>query len=513
VIAIISDAPEGWYFVPLLTLCEIVRGVSFDKGEAIAELKPHYVPLLRANNIGIELDINDTQYVPSSRVKPQQYLLPGDVVVAMSSGSKAVVGKGAQLKHEWFGTFGAFCGVIRPSNQINSDYFGLFFQTFEYRNAISESAAGTNINNLKRAYFAALNLPLPPLAEQRRIVAAVEALLTQVNAIRDRLNRVPTLLKRFRQAILAAACDGRLTEDWRRSNILAAPDINQLLQLRKAKHVAINNSRYKEPVNSDEKSELIAPDGWTTVSIDQITSTITSGSRDWTRYYGRGTGTFIMAQNVRPGKLDLTTKQLVDPPEGDRDSVRSQVVKGDLLVTIVGANTGDVCVVPNDLPEHYVCQSVALMRPVNPQQASYLNLYLNSAMHGKHEFERYIYGEGRPHLSFDQLRMTRVLLPPLPEQDEIVRRVNALFALADQIDAKLTRAKQRVDKLTQAILAKAFRGELVPTEAELARREGRTYETATELLARIQGDSPHGQAKDQGNSRQQSKRSTKRQTQ
>jgi type I restriction enzyme S subunit len=76
-------------------------------------------------------------------------------------------------------------------------------------------------------------------------------------------------------------------------------------------------------------------------------------------------------------------------------------------------------------------------------------------------------------------------LPPRSEQEEIVRRVDALFALADKIEARVKSATARVEKSTQAILAKAFRGELVPTEAELARQEGRDYEPASVLLERI----------------------------
>jgi type I restriction enzyme S subunit len=78
--------------------------------------------------------------------------------------------------------------------------------------------------------------------------------------------------------------------------------------------------------------------------------------------------------------------------------------------------------------------------------------------------------------------------PPLAEQHEIVRRVEALFRLADAIEKRVALATARAEKLTQAILAKAFRGELVPTEAELARREGRGYEPASVLLERIRAE-------------------------
>src|SRR5262249_45060955 len=100
----------------------------------------------------------------------------------------------------------------------------------------------------------------------------------------------------------------------------------------------------------------------------------------------------------------------------------------------------------------------------------------------------WIYGEGRPHLSFDDIRATAIAIPPVEEQREIVRRVEALFKLADAIERRVTAATARVEKLTQAILAKAFRGQLVPTEAELARCEGREYEPASVLLERIRAE-------------------------
>jgi len=95
---------------------------------------------------------------------------------------------------------------------------------------------------------------------------------------------------------------------------------------------------------------------------------------------------------------------------------------------------------------------------------------------------------GHQRISMGNITNQLIPLPPLTEQQEIVRRVDALFALADRIEAKLTAARQRVESLTQSILAKSFRGELVPTEAELARRENRSYEPAADLLARIRAE-------------------------
>jgi type I restriction enzyme S subunit len=92
------------------------------------------------------------------------------------------------------------------------------------------------------------------------------------------------------------------------------------------------------------------------------------------------------------------------------------------------------------------------------------------------------------------LRRLPLPLPPLTEQHEIVRRVEALFALADAVERRVAAATARAERLTQAVLARAFRGELVPTEAELARREGRAYESASELLRRIRDKRGRGGA-------------------
>jgi type I restriction enzyme S subunit len=94
-------------------------------------------------------------------------------------------------------------------------------------------------------------------------------------------------------------------------------------------------------------------------------------------------------------------------------------------------------------------------------------------------------GSASPHLNVATIKGFPVPVPPLEEQHEMVRRVEALFKLADAIEQRVEAATRRADKLTQAILGKAFRGELVPTEAELARRAGRTYEPASALLERI----------------------------
>jgi type I restriction enzyme S subunit len=108
--------PAGWSGCLLGELASVIRGVTYQKEEARATAAVGFVPLLRATNIGASLDLDDVLWVPASRVKPLQRLQVGDIVVAASSGSAAVVGKAAQLLEDWDGTFGAFCFALRPAN-------------------------------------------------------------------------------------------------------------------------------------------------------------------------------------------------------------------------------------------------------------------------------------------------------------------------------------------------------------------------------------------------------------
>jgi type I restriction enzyme, S subunit len=128
------------------------------------------------------------------------------------------------------------------------------------------------------------------------------------------------------------------------------------------------------------------------------------------------------------------------------------------------------------------------LRPVPEDfDAHYLALQLASR-ESYDALREEIHGATRPRVNTTQLKGLSVRICPLSEQKEIVRHVEALFKLADAIEKRVAAASLRAERLAQSVLAKAFRGELVPTEAELARREGREYEPASVLLERIKAE-------------------------
>lgn len=312
-------------------------------------------------------------------------------------------------------------------------------------------------------------LPLPSLDEQQAIVAEIEKQFTSLDAGGSALKRVQANLRRYRAAVLKAACEGRLvpTEaELARREGRAYETGGELLAriLEERRRKWMGRGKYKTPVPPQMDWLGPIPEGWGIASADQISSHITSGSRDWSQFYGKGSGVFILAQNVRPMALDLSAPQTVDAPEGDPETERTRVQIDDLLVTIVGARTRDVCRVRRELHDHFVCQSVALLRPVLPRTSLFVELYLASPENGQAQWKRFVYGQGRPHLSFEQLRMTAIPLPPLAEQAHIVAEVERRFSVVDEIEATVAANLQRATRLRQAVLQSAFWGRLADSQ-------------------------------------------------
>ncbi|MDE2717674.1 MAG: restriction endonuclease subunit S [Chloroflexota bacterium] len=384
-----------------------------------------------------------------------------------------------------------------PLSGLDPRYLAYYLRQNIIRDYLASNASGVggSLMRVRAATFKELKFRVAPMIEQTRIAEALDELFSDLDAGVAALERARDRLNIYRASVLKAAVEGTLTADWRVAHPHAEPasellkrvlaerrrrwEEEQLRKFAEKRKVPPKNwrARYKEPVSPDTADLPSLPEGWVVTSMDAVTSRITSGSRDWRRYYGEGSGTFIMAQNVSPGQYNPAFRQAVNPPPEDPSCERSLVQIDDLLVTIVGANTGDVCRIRLPLVDHYVCQSVALMRPTHRTLSSFLDVYCNSPSGAQFHYNRYLYGAGRPHLSFDQLRMTPVVLPPEAEQHAIVNTVDDMLSSIDHIGANIRTKLKSVQRLRQAILRYAFTGSLVPQDPN--------DEPASELLKRI----------------------------
>ncbi len=306
-----------------------------------------------------------------------------------------------------------------------------------------------------------VSVPIPPLNEQRRIVAKLEKLLERVNDCQKRLDKIPVLLKRFRQSVLSAACSGRLTENWRKTNSKIEP--------------AERLGEGEPPEDYD------LPPTWNWLLSACAFDFVTSGSRGWAKYYSDKGAVFIRVGNLNHDsiQLDLKSIQHVLPPK-NAEGIRTRVQAGDILISIT-ADVGMVALIDKPVEESYINQHVALARPLDIINKRYLAYYLCAKNGGQQQFLNLQRGATKVGLGLDDIRSIWITRPPMPEQEEIVSQIEKLFALADKLEARYSKAKAQVDKLTQSILAKAFRGDGVHRDPH--------DEPASALLKRIKGES------------------------
>ena len=190
-----------WNIGKLNQVGGLVRGVSYKETDLSEEYQSGFLPVLRAMNIQAgRLDLfNDLVFVRTEKISEKQMLKSGDIVIAMSSGSKSVVGKAAQLDNNWDGSFGAFCSCFRPqSDTINKEFIGFLFQTIAYREYIEKSAGGTNIKNLTIPHILNYPIPLPPLPEQH----AIAATLRSVQEAKEKTDAVIAATKTLKAAMM-----------------------------------------------------------------------------------------------------------------------------------------------------------------------------------------------------------------------------------------------------------------------------------------------------------------------
>jgi type I restriction enzyme S subunit len=361
--------------------------------------------------------------------------------------------------------------ILRSNGSVLPAYVYLFIRQEVFRRAAEEEMTGSvGQKRVPAGFLAQADIPLPPFTEQQRIVAKVEALLARVNAARQRLAKVPAILKRFRQAVLAAACSGRLSENWRSCEIEIQRTPNTLADARDGV--------------LDENGETY-PKGWRSCTLAAVCSAVVDCPHSTPKWTEAGE-ICLRTTNFRPGWLDLSEVRFVSPATYRERIMRLEPQAGDVLYSREGGILGIACLIPPNL-RACLGQRMMLMRTNGRIQPEFLMHVLNSPPILE-VVKSLTGGTASPHLNVGDVKAFTVPVPSLPEQREIVRRIEELFKLADAIEKSVAAATQRTDKLTQAILAKAFRGELVPTEAELARQEGRDYEPASALLERIRAE-------------------------
>lgn len=395
-----------WPTTNVGSLCDQIRGVSYAKDDARDRPSAGLVPILRATNIlddGV-LAFDDLVYVPPTVVAETQYIRKHDIVLAASSGSLSVVGKAAQSKADWQGGFGAFCKVLRPNKRVEPRYLAYFFRTAHYRQRISQLAAGANINNLRNEHLDDLEIPLPPLPEQKRIAD----ILDKADAIRRKRGEAVALLSKATSSLFF--------------------------------------QEFGDP--------LFNPKEWDVVLLADVCHKITDGVHLKPQYREMGVP-FVSVKDITTGKLRFDNVKYVSEEDHRVHIKACHPEFGDVLLTKVGATYGRPALVDTDRPfSLYV--SVALLKPNRTLLDPVFLKEVLASEELKRQADRSIKGAGVPDLHLVEIRKFRIPLPPLHVQQAFVAKTKAIHALEDKLQSA---ANEKTD-LFKSLVQRAFRGDL-----------------------------------------------------
>ncbi|UWR75808.1 restriction endonuclease subunit S [Phaeobacter inhibens] len=429
-----SGLPEGW---EATTLGDLSYDISY--GFTTSAASVNGLPkLLRITDI--QGSSVDWEAVPNCSDAPGErfYIESGDIVIARTG---ATTGKSFLVNQcPYPAVFASYLIRVRAFKGVDPYYLWKFMQSPWYWKQITKVSKGTAQPGANASILSKLDFPLPPLAEQRRIVEKLDQLSARTRAANDHLTHVQTLATRAKKATLAAAFRGELTADWR-----AQTDATE----------------------------------WVETSIDSLLDGVTAGKNlrcveKPPKAHEIGV---VKVSAVTWGRFDETQAKTL--PDDFEPAEKTLIEDGDFLfsrantIELVGA-----CAIVEEAPGNLYLSDKVLRLEMDDGLKPWVMHYLRST-EGRDALEKASSGnqQSMRNISQKALKQIVVPLPPLEEQTEIVRRIEAAFARIDRMVAEAAKALALLERLEQQLLAKAFRGELVPQDPN--------DEPASALLARI----------------------------
>ncbi|RQW27161.1 restriction endonuclease [Rhodobacteraceae bacterium CH30] len=426
--------------------------------------------------------------------RAKQLLRTGDVLVSMTRPNLNAV---TLVPKHLDGAIGSTGFHVLRSSWLRPEFLLRLVQSQRFVGEMSALVQGALYPAVRPKDIAAFTFVFETPAQQTRIVAKLEELLSDLDAGVAELKAAQQKLAQYRQSLLKAAVEGALTADWRVQHTVSENGqqlLTRILSERRARWEAKQLARfaaqgkappknwqqkYPEPVAPDTTDLPKLPEGWVWASMGQLTEFITSGSRGWADYYADAGATFIRSQNINKDWLDLSDIAFVIPPAGS-EGARTRVQQDDLLLTITGANVGKAAHVQIALDEAYVSQHVALIRVMAPFLAEFLHIFLTSDAGGRGQLNKQAYGAGKPGLNLQQIAAVEIPLPGPAEIQELLRAISVQVDAAISNETAIIRSLKQASAQRQNILRVAFAGELVPQDSN--------DEPASVLLERIRAE-------------------------
>lgn len=433
----ISDLPNSWIVTKLPDAIDLILGQSPASSDCNSD--GHGLPFFQGKTEFGKVYPKVRKYCTA----PKKLAEKNDVLLSV----RAPVGP-TNLATEKC-AIGRGLAALRTNSDIDFKYLLFYMRHIELW--LSEQGTGSTFKAVSGVFLKELDFFVSPLPEQKRIVEKLDSLLAQVDTIQQRLNNLPDIIKRFRQSVLAAAVSGKLTEQWHGSK---ATDFEQ------------------SPITIGE-SEALTPKGWKWQKLLDLAK-LESGHtprKTVEEYWENGDVYWICLQDIRAAHGTIIKDTKYKPTMLGIENSSARLLPAGTVCFSRDISVGFTTIMGHEMSttQHFanwICGG------------ELINKYLMfSLMAAKTHITDSGQGTTVKTVYMPALKEFRLLTPPLSEQTEIVRLVEQYFALADTLEKNLANAKQRVDSLTQSILAKAFRGELVPQDPN--------DEPADKLLARI----------------------------
>jgi type I restriction enzyme S subunit len=475
------EFPANWRTLNFGKYCNIEGGNQPPKSQFVDSPRDGYVRLFQIRDLG-ERPV--PVFIPETSTK--RFSVDGEILIGRYGAS---VGKVFWAQNGAYNV--ALAKFIFPESAFLPDFAFRLLKSSFFQKAL-EGASRTAQAGFNKGDLAHIDFPLPPLAEQHRIVAKVDELMALCDqleqaragreAVRDRLTTaslarltapdtdadtfqsharfalqsLPTLttrpdqIKTLRQTILNLAVQGKLVEQ----DGTDEPAAELLTRIRQEK--ATLGIRLRPDVDDVTDLPFALPRAWALTSIGEVCSKTGSGStpRGGKEVYTDKGVPFFRSQNIYDDGLRLDEVALISAEIHERMS-GTAVKPADLLLNITGGSMGRCCRVPNDFDEANVSQHVAIIRPAITGMSDFLHRLVLSPY-----FQAFIFGEqtgaGRGGLPKNRMDRIAVALPPLAEQHRIVAKVDALMALCYQLEASLTTTATTRSKLLGALLHEAL---------------------------------------------------------
>lgn len=357
--------------------------------------------------------------------------------------------------------------VLRAGDGVEPRYLFNWVTSDEFITEISKSQDGTLYPAVTDKDVFEAGIRLAPVPEQRRIVAKVDGLTARTARARKELDRIPTLIARYKQRLLALALCGGLTTDWRNRNDSEnwlSKGMEHLAKRRAAYEKSKRGSRLRPspPLAAGEDTGL--PSSWISCCVADVAD-LRVGYAFKSQWFSSEGTRLIRGANVAPGRIDWSDERRLS--QEHVSTYEDYVLEaGDVVIAM------DRPLISTGLKIAIVAEEDAgallVQRVANPRPTEWLNpKYMYYVFNGQgfiSQIESHATGSDLPHISGNDILTTAVPLPPPEEQAEIVRRIESAFGWLDRMAADHAAAARLLSKLDAAVLAKAFRGELVPQD-------------------------------------------------